>query len=153
MSVEVETKAPAAQLFKAFFLDWHNLGPKLLPDIITSVVNLSGDGGPGSVRQTDFTSAVPFSFVKERLDFIDHEKFEVKETLVEGGELGNKVESGSSHFKIEPKGSGSVLKLVGTYKVVSGTEVSEDLEKIKENLIGAVKAVEGYLLANPHAYA
>ncbi|XP_020589611.1 pathogenesis-related protein 1-like [Phalaenopsis equestris] len=153
-SVEVETKAPAAPLFKATFTDWHNLGPKLLPDIITGVTPLSGDGNPGSIRQINFTPAVPFSFVKERLDFIDHDKLELKTSVVEGGDLGKKFESATSHIKVEPKGNGSVVKLSAAYKPIPGVvDVAEDIKKVKEGFVGSVKAVEAYLAANPAAYA
>ncbi|KAL0927972.1 hypothetical protein M5K25_002200 [Dendrobium thyrsiflorum] len=152
-TVEVETKAPAAALFKATFIDWHNLGPKLIPEIITSVTLISGDGSPGSVRQVNFTTVVPFSFVKERIDFIDHEKFELKISVVEGGDLGTKIESATSHFKVESKGTGSIVKLTGTFKALSGVDVAEDIKKAKEGFIKSVKAVEAYLAANPGTYA
>ncbi|KAG0452532.1 hypothetical protein HPP92_024913 [Vanilla planifolia] len=152
-SLEIETTVPAARLFKAAFLDWHNLGSKLLPEVITSVALLSGDGSPGSIRQINFTSVVPFKYVKERLDHIDHEKLEVKITLVEGGGLGKKIESANSYFKIESKGSGSVVKFEGTHKVIPGADISDDLEKAKESIVATIKATEGYLLANPNAYA
>ncbi|KAK8946857.1 hypothetical protein KSP39_PZI006826 [Platanthera zijinensis] len=152
-SLEVESKAPAVPLFKAAFTDWHNLGPKLLPDIITGVTVLSGHGAPGSIRQIDFTPAVPFSFVKEKLEFVDHDKLELKITLVEGGHLGKKLESATSHIKVEAKGSGSVVKLEVKHKVIHGADVFEDVEKAKEGFIKTIKAVEEYLLANPGTYA
>ncbi|XP_020589569.1 pathogenesis-related protein 1-like [Phalaenopsis equestris] len=152
-SVEVETKSPAAAVFKATFIDWDKLGPKLLPELITGVTLISGDGSPGSVRQINFSPVVPFSFVKERLDFIDHEKHEVKVSVVEGGHLGSKLESATSHIKVEPKGNGSVVKLTATYKAIAGADVAEDIEKGKEGFIKSVKAVEEYLAANPGTYA
>ncbi|PKU67848.1 pathogenesis-related protein 1 [Dendrobium catenatum] len=152
-TVEVETKAPAAALFKALFTDWHNLGPKLIPEIITGVTLLSGDGSAGSIRQVNFTTVVPFSFVKERLEFIDHEKFELKISVVEGGDLGKKIESATSHFKVEPKGAGSIVKLTGTYKALPGVDSTEDIKKAKEGFIKSVKAVEEFLAANPGTYA
>ncbi|KAH0470136.1 hypothetical protein IEQ34_001694 [Dendrobium chrysotoxum] len=152
-TVEVETKAPAAALFKGLFIDWHNLGPKLTPETITGVTLISGDGSPGSVRQVNFTTVVPFGFVKERIDFIDHEKFELKISVVEGGDLGKKIESATSHFKVEAKGTGSIVKLTTTFKALPGVDVAEDIKKAKEGFIKSVKAVEEYLAANPGAYA
>ncbi|PKU61603.1 pathogenesis-related protein 1-like [Dendrobium catenatum] len=152
-TAEVETKAPAAAIFKAAFLDWHNLGPKLIPQIITGVTLISGDGSPGSIRQINFSPAVPFSFIKERLDFIDHEKLELKTSDVEGGDLGSKTESATSHIKVEPKGNGSIVKVLATYKAIAGVDVVEDIKKAKEGFINSVKAVEEHLVANPGAYA
>ncbi|XP_020695565.1 pathogenesis-related protein 1-like [Dendrobium catenatum] len=152
-TAEVETKAPAAAIFKAAFLDWHNLGPKLIPQIITGVTLISGDGSPGSIRQINFSPAVPFGFIKERLDFIDHEKLELKTSVVEGGDLGSKIESATSHIKVEPKGNGSIVKVSATYKAIAGVDVAEDVKKAKEGFINSVKAVEEHLVANPGAYA
>ena len=152
-TVEVETKASPAAIFKATFTDWHNLGPKVIPDIITGVDIISGTGNPGSIRQINFTPVVPFSFVKERLDFIDHEKLELKITVIEGGDLGNKLEAATSHIKVESKGNGSIVKLSGTYKAITGVDIAEDIKKVKEGFIKSVKAVEEYLAANPGSYA
>ncbi|XP_020589637.1 pathogenesis-related protein 1-like [Phalaenopsis equestris] len=152
-SVEVETKAPAAAIFKATFIDWHNLGPKLIPEVISGVTLISGDGSPGSIRQINFTPGAPFSFVKERLEFIDHEKLELKLSVVEGGHLGIKIESATSHIKVEKKGHGSIVKVTATYKAIAGVDVAEDIKKAKEGFINSVKAVEAYLAANPGSYA
>jgi hypothetical protein len=51
---EIESAAPAARLFKAAGIDWHNLGPKLAPEKIVSAVVLDGEGNVGSVRQFNF---------------------------------------------------------------------------------------------------
>lgn len=56
-TLEIESPAPAARLFKAV-LDWHNLAPKLLPNIVASAVGIQGDGSVGSVRQLNFTSGI-----------------------------------------------------------------------------------------------
>ena len=99
-------------------------------------------------------AVMPFSSIKERLDFVDHEKFECKATIVEGGHLGTKLESASAHFKIEPTASGGcIVKLVTTSKVLAGVEVKDDLEKAKESMVKHFKAAEAYLVANPTAYA
>ncbi|KAH0469769.1 hypothetical protein IEQ34_001327 [Dendrobium chrysotoxum] len=152
-TLEVETKASAAALFKAAFLDWHNLGPKLTPEIITGVTLISGGGEPGSIRQINFTPAVPFGFLKERLDLIDREKLELKISIVEGGDLGIKIESASTHIKVEHKGNGSIVKVTATYKAIAGVDISEDIKKAQEGFIKSVKAVEEHLIANPGAYA
>lgn len=55
-NVEIESKAAAARLFKAALVDWHNLGPKVLPEIIASANPVAGDGNVGSIRQINFTS-------------------------------------------------------------------------------------------------
>ncbi|XP_010910747.2 pathogenesis-related protein 1 [Elaeis guineensis] len=152
-TLEIESPAPAARLFKAV-LDWHNLAPKLLPNIVASAVGVQGDGSIGSVRQINFTSAMPFGYVKERLDFVDFDKFECKQSLVEGGDLGKKIESASSQFKFEQtSNAGCVCKVVTTYKPLPGVENKDEVAKGKEAVTGIIKAAEAYLLANPGAYA
>jgi len=97
---------------------------------------------------------MPFSFIKERLDFIDHDKLECKNILVEGGDLGTKLESASSHFKFEPTSNGGcVVKVEAAYKTLPGVAVDDEITKAKEGVEGMIKAAEGYLLANPDAYA
>ncbi|KAJ8646740.1 hypothetical protein MRB53_008488 [Persea americana] len=45
----------AGRLWKAMVKDSHNLMPKLLPDIISSIVILKGDVGVGTIRQSNFS--------------------------------------------------------------------------------------------------
>ncbi|EHA8590148.1 pathogenesis-related protein 1 [Cocos nucifera] len=153
-SCEIESPVPAARLFKAAVLDWHNLAPKLVPEIVVSAAGIEGDGGVGSMRQFQFSSAMPFSYAKERLDFVDHDKLECKQSLVEGGDIGTKIESASSHFKFETTSNGGcACKVVATYKLLPGVEVKDEITMAKETMMGIFKAAEAYLLANPTAYA
>ena len=97
---------------------------------------------------------MPFSYVKERLDFLDLDKLECKQSLVEGGDIGTKIESASSHFKLETSSNGGcVCKVVATYKLLPGVEVKDEITKAKETMMGIFKAAEACLLANPTAYA
>ena len=97
---------------------------------------------------------MPFGYVKERLDFVDFDKFECKQSLVEGGDLGKKIESASSQFKFEQTSNGGcVCKVVTTYKPLPGVENKDEVAKGKEAVTGIIKAAEAYLLANPGAYA
>lgn len=152
-SVEVECQGPAGCIFKAGLTDWHNLAPKLLPDIFTGITILSGNGGSGTIRHVDLTPEGPFIFARERFDFVDIENLEAKTTAVEGGNLGKKVESSSFHYKVEPCGNGCIVKLVDTYEPIPGVDYSEDAELLKEVFIRCVKAVDEYVLANPNKYA
>ncbi|XP_020271926.1 pathogenesis-related protein 1-like [Asparagus officinalis] len=149
---EVAANVPAGRLFKAAMLDWHNLGPKIVPDFIAIGSVVSGEGAVGSIREIKISNnALPFSYMKERLDFIDHDKFEVKNTLVEGGGLGKKFESATSHFKFEPSGNaGCIVKVTATYKLLPG--IADESAKAKEGMTNHIKAAEAYLLANPTAY-
>jgi len=41
--------------------------------------------------------------MKERLEFLDADKFECKSTLIEGGGIGVAIETAASHIKVEPR--------------------------------------------------
>ena len=43
-----------ARLFKALFVDGHNIIPKLAPQSIKKIELLESDGGAGSIRKTIF---------------------------------------------------------------------------------------------------
>ncbi|KAM0954467.1 putative Bet v I/Major latex protein [Dioscorea sansibarensis] len=181
--VEVESPVAASRLFKAL-LQWHNLAPKVTPETISSaqIITLNETEGVGSVRQFNFTSGLlsksnviffsidrhfrihdelillnivmPFEYIKERLDFVDLEKFESKHSLVEGGELGKKLEAATTEYKFTPSSTGGcAVKMVMTYKLLPGVEVTDEEEKAKGAVTAIVKAAEAYLIANPNAYA
>ena len=93
---------------------------------------------------------LPFPYVKERLDFIDVDNFEAKLTTIEGGDLGTKLESLSSHLKFIPTSSGgSICKAITTYKILPGVKSADEEAKAKEGIAKTIKATEAYLLANP----
>ena len=153
INFEVESPVSAGRMFKAALVDWHNLGPKLAPHVLASASIVEGDGGVGSLRQLNFTSAMPFSCVKERLDFVDHEKFECKITAIEGGLLDTILESASVCFKIEPTSTGGcICKAVTEAKLKPGAHAGDEEAKAKESLVERFKGTEAYLLANPDAY-
>ncbi|KAJ6832201.1 pathogenesis-related protein 1-like [Iris pallida] len=150
---EIQSPVAPSRLFKASMVDWHNLGPKVMPEMIASAATVSGDGSAGSIRQINFTSAMPYTYMKDRLDLIDHGQKECKYTLVEGGELGKKFETASIHFKFMPAGDGSAVKVVATGKSVPGAAVEKDQAEAKESVTALIKAAEAYLLSNLAAYA
>ncbi|CAD6210853.1 unnamed protein product [Miscanthus lutarioriparius] len=43
--------------------------------VVASAHPVEGEGGVGSVRQFNFTSAMPFGFMKESLEFLDVDKY------------------------------------------------------------------------------
>ena len=95
----------------------------------------------------------PFTFVKERLDFIDVEKCEAKLSAVEGGGLGTHIESASTHTKVEPKDDGGcVVKVSRSYVPLPGVDVTREIEESKANFSGFMKGCEAYLVANPDVY-
>ncbi|XP_068663065.1 major allergen Pru ar 1-like [Aristolochia californica] len=144
----------ASRMFKAGIVDAHNLVPKLIPGVVTGMTILQGDGALGSVKRTDFTDVIPFSYVTDRIDEQDEEKFVYKYTMLEGGFLGKKYDAANYEVRFEPTGDGgSVCKMTGRYSAHHDSSFTEeDIEIGKQGLMGMYKAVEAYLRQNPDAY-
>nr|CAD1830129.1 unnamed protein product [Ananas comosus var. bracteatus] len=164
---EIESPVAVPRLFRAALLDWHNLAPKFAPEIVVSATVIEGNGGGGSVRQFNFSSGTHIQELAKNiagvinalhlhegaLDYVDHDKYESKQTLIEGGGIGVKLESASSHIKFEPASNGGcVCKVVATYKLLPGAAVDDEIAKAKDSITKIIKTAESYLLANPDAY-
>ncbi|KAF5194331.1 Pathogenesis-related protein [Thalictrum thalictroides] len=154
-TVEITTPISANKMFHAAILDGHNLVPKLMPEIISSASISEGDVRVGSIKQINFTEAMPFAYLKERIDILDKENLECKFTLIEGADIGKKLEWATSHIKAEPKSDGGcIYKVSSELKTLSGLQYSEEeLQMSKNAATGMVKAMEAYLIAHPDAYA
>ncbi|KAF9606023.1 hypothetical protein IFM89_021455 [Coptis chinensis] len=144
---------PAPKLFKASVIDGYKLSPKLMPQAIASASIVEGDGGAGSIKLINFTPAMPFPFLKERIDIMDKEKMECKMTLIEGAHIGTKLEWGTIHIKVESTDDGgSVYKATCEFKSLGDTDyTAEEIQVARSRIIGMFKAVEAYVLANPDA--
>ncbi|XP_039827526.1 pathogenesis-related protein 1-like [Panicum virgatum] len=152
-TLEITSPVAAPRLFRAAVMDWHTLAPKLASHVVAGAHIVQSDAHVGSVRQFNFTSAMPFGFMKERLEILDADKFECKSTLVEGGGIGVAIETAASHIKVEPTADGgSLVKVDSTYKLLPGVEVKGEIAKAKESVTAIFKAAEAFLVANPDAY-
>ncbi|CAN6301199.1 unnamed protein product [Urochloa humidicola] len=152
-SLEIASPVAAPRLFRAAVMDWHTLAPKLTSHVVASAHPVEGEGGVGSVRQFNFTSVMPFSFMKEKLEFLDVDKCECKSTLIEGGGIGMAIETATSHIKVEPAADGgSVVKVDATYKLLPGVEEKDEIAMAKGSVTAIFKAAEAFLIANPDAY-
>ena len=96
---------------------------------------------------------MPFSVMKEKLEFVDADKCECKSTRIEGGGIGTAIETATSHIKVEATANGgSVVKVESTYKLLPGVEVKDEITKAKDSVTNIFKTAEAYLIANPDAY-
>ncbi|KAL9353622.1 hypothetical protein Peur_056302 [Populus x canadensis] len=73
---EVNTTIPPAKMFKALAIDGNDIVAKVFPQAIKNIVNLDGDGGPGTIKQINFDE--------------DKENFTYAYSMVEGDALTNK---------------------------------------------------------------
>ncbi|CAK9138935.1 unnamed protein product [Ilex paraguariensis] len=93
--------------------------------------------------------------LKHRIDEINEETFVYHYTLIEGEDLLGKLEKVSHETKFEPSpDGGSISKITSKYYTLDDAAITEDeIKASKEKAMGMYKAVEGYLLQNPDAYA
>ena len=75
--------------------------------------------------------------------------------MIEGGLVGLKLKSFLAEVILNSTGEGGCLaKLKIEYESLEDSLLSEkDVTSIKERKLAMMKAIEGYLLANPDAYA
>ncbi|KAK8979959.1 hypothetical protein V6N11_061703 [Hibiscus sabdariffa] len=76
-SDEYTSTIPPARLFKALIVDSHNLIPKLMPLAIKSI-EITGDGGAGSIRQINFAEGSQVKYIKNQVEELDEEKLSFK---------------------------------------------------------------------------
>ncbi|KAJ6339965.1 hypothetical protein OIU77_007836 [Salix suchowensis] len=117
------------RLWKATFCDGHNLLPKILSVIISSIDILEGDGaGVGTVKKFNFT---------------------------DGGALGVKVKSyGVEVCLASTSEGGSLAKMKIEYESMGESLLSEeDATELQQGIFAMVKAVDAHLVENPTAYA
>ncbi|KAM0870884.1 hypothetical protein ACQ4PT_039737 [Festuca glaucescens] len=151
---EIVSSVAAPRLFFAAVMDWHTLAPKLTPKVVASAHVVISDGHASSVREMHFTKQMPFSCMKERLDFVDVEKFESKSTLIEGAGIGTWIKTASTDIKVEPTAEGCVVKVQWACELMPGVEANDDqLNSAKHSLTRIFKTAEEYLIANPEAYS
>ncbi|EEF43033.1 major allergen Pru ar 1 [Ricinus communis] len=150
--IEIDTSLPAAKMFQAVVLEGNTLVPKILPQAIQNVEVLEGDGGPGTIKQINFSGGES-KYVKERVDAVDKDNLTYAYTMIEGDFTAGNIEKISNELKFEDTAAGgSLLKYLTRYHTIGDFELKqEDIQARKEMTMGMFKAVEAYLLANPNA--
>ncbi|KAB2062932.1 hypothetical protein ES319_A10G183000v1 [Gossypium barbadense] len=135
---EVTSPISPARLFKALVLEGDKVYPKAAPHAIKSV-QLQEDG-------------LPFQYVKHKIEGHDKDNFSYNYSLIEGGPLGDKMEKIRYENKfVAAADGGSVCKSLMKFYTVGDYVITED--EIKSHIgrtEGVYKAIETYLLANPH---
>ncbi|XP_030454857.1 major allergen Pru ar 1-like [Syzygium oleosum] len=150
---ELESPIASDRLFKALMLDSHVLFPKLMPQYIKSIDLVNGDGGVGSVRQTNFAQESLLKYAKHRIDEMDAVNFRCKYTLIEGDILSDGLKSVVYEIEFVDDGNGgSICRMSSDYCLDRDIELrDEDIEAGKDRAMELYRAVEAYLLANPTA--
>ena len=151
-SQEIPCTVAPARMFKALVLDSQNLLPKIIPQGIKSIEFIEGDGGVGSIKQTNFQEGSPIKYVKHKIDAIDADNYCSKFTMIEGDGLGDKFEFVTHEYKLEPSGKGCVAKLTSHYHAKVDVN-EEEIKGAEEKAKGTFLIVEQHLIANPDLYA
>ncbi|KAG0481006.1 hypothetical protein HPP92_011574 [Vanilla planifolia] len=152
---ESTSTIPLERIWKAGILDAHNLIPKLLPNFISSVDLVEGDGGVGTIKRFNFTDVVKeFRFATDKTVVLDNEKYVVKQDVLEGGLIGLRLKSYSFLLQFEVGSNGETVgRTTVEYDTLDDTPLSaEEQEQLMIGLNLMIQAVEGYLQANPTAY-
>ncbi|XP_030545632.1 major strawberry allergen Fra a 1-3-like [Rhodamnia argentea] len=149
-SQEFTSVVAPSRMFKALVLDSHNILPKIVPEGIKSVKFIEGDGGVGSIKQTNFGESAHIKYTKHKIDALDVENFYCKYTLIESDIKFDKIDFIVYEVKFTSADGGCVCKMTSDYHVKDGAELKEDdIKQGKDRAMGLFKTVEEYLLANP----
>uniref|UniRef100_A0ACD5YTQ3 Uncharacterized protein n=1 Tax=Avena sativa TaxID=4498 RepID=A0ACD5YTQ3_AVESA len=116
---ELETGLPAADVWEVYgSLLLGQLVTQLLPDILSKVEVVDGDGGVGTVLLFTFPPGiVGLSCQKEKFIKVDHENFVKEAVVVEGGFLDLGFLSYLLRFEIIDAGEGSIIRSTVEYEV------------------------------------
>ncbi|KAH9324872.1 hypothetical protein KI387_005050 [Taxus chinensis] len=140
ISFEVETPLEAQRVWNAFVKDGHNLLPKQVPEVPSSITFIQANQD--------------FSFVKELVEEVDEEKFVYRYSHVKGGMFEKTLASAKYEVKYTPKAEGGcVCSYVFHYETLPGvTHEESKVQEIKEKTTSLFKRIEAYLLTNPSLY-
>ncbi|KAJ4722082.1 major allergen Pru ar 1-like [Melia azedarach] len=153
---EISVAVAPSRMFQAFVLDFHNLFPKLFPEIIKSIEIEHGDGGVGTIKVENFVEGSKHKYAKQRVDSIDKENLTCTFTVFEQDNMLDIMESIVYNIKFEPSGNGgSICKSCTEFHFTSdpGTQLAEELKNASEQELTFFKLVEAHLSANPDLYA
>ncbi|KAK8946441.1 hypothetical protein KSP39_PZI006832 [Platanthera zijinensis] len=86
------------------------IDPKLLRTSSPAARSSKATAESALSKKLTFTDAVKeFSFVKDRVEVMDHEKFIVKQAVIEGGLIGKRLKSYSYEMKFEVGSNGGTV--------------------------------------------
>ncbi|KAH9288869.1 hypothetical protein KI387_032986 [Taxus chinensis] len=147
-SGQVQVGAPASAVWKAFTKDFLDLFPKLLPNMITSIEVLEGDGGVGTLLLFNFGADVPkgITYQKERVVEKDEGAHIIAMEVIEGGYRQMGFGYYKTRFEMKDEGESScVVDCTLEYETASG---ERDLNTLTiDSVVVVLKAIENHLLS------
>ncbi|KAK8585854.1 hypothetical protein V6N13_050824 [Hibiscus sabdariffa] len=124
--MEITSPLPPTKLFKAFALDFDTLFPKAIPNAITTVELLEGDGGVGSIKKVTFSQGWGLNYLKHRVDELDQDNLSYAYTVFEGEILKNIYERIRFETKfVAARNGGTICKMTAEYYTVGDVETRD----------------------------
>ncbi|XP_058727952.1 ABA-responsive protein ABR17 [Vicia villosa] len=146
----VSTVAPA-KLYKALAKDADEIAPKVIKEA-QGVEIIEGNGGPGTIKKISVLEDGKVDYVLHKLDAVDEANFGYNYSLVGGPGLHESLEKVTFETVIVAgSDGGSIVKITVKYHTKGDAALSDAVrDETKTKGTGLIKAIEGYVLANPN---
>ncbi|GAU33847.1 hypothetical protein TSUD_393550 [Trifolium subterraneum] len=145
----VSTIAPP-KLYKALAKDADVIVPKVIP-VIQGVEIVEGNGGPGTIKKLTAVEDGKTSFILHKVEAVDEANLGYNYSLVGGTGLDESLEKVEFVTSVVAgSDGGSIVKISVKYHTKGDATLSDAVrEETKGKGTGLLKAIEGYVLANP----
>ncbi|XP_045788599.1 ABA-responsive protein ABR17-like [Trifolium pratense] len=146
----VSTVAPP-KLYKALAKDADEIVPKVIP-VIQGVEIVEGNGGPGTIKKLTAVEDGKTSFILHKVGAVDEAKLGYNYSLVGGTGLDESLEKVEFETSVVAgSDGGSIVKISVKYHTKGDAALSDAVrDETKGKGTGLLKAIEGYVLANPN---
>jgi len=146
----VSTVAPA-KLYKALAKDADEIVPKVI-EAAQTVEIIEGNGGPGTIKKLSILEDGKINYVLHKLDAVDEANLGYNYSIVGGPGLHESLEKVSFETTIVAgSDGGSIVKISVKYHTKGDAALSDAVrDENKAKGTGLIKAIEGYVLANPN---
>ncbi|WJX23471.1 hypothetical protein P8452_12676 [Trifolium repens] len=145
----VSTIAPP-KLYKALAKDADEIVPKVIP-VIQPVEIVEGNGGPGTIKKLTVVEDGKTTFILHKVEAVDEANLGYNYSLIGGTGLDESLEKVEFVTSVVAgSDGGSIVKISVKYHTKGDATLSDAVrEETKGKGTGLLKAVEGYVLANP----
>ncbi|KAL8215781.1 hypothetical protein R6Q57_022618 [Mikania cordata] len=145
---QVTVSVPINRLWNAMASGMRHVVPKVLPDIVSEVELLEGDGGYGSKLLFKFCPDVPkVSYQLEKIVEYEESTYQIALEILEGGHLDHGFSSYTTAFKLTQK---SETKTLIDIKILY--ETKQEHKHVPGETVKAtfhyINSLEKYLLKN-----
>ncbi|AES65089.2 ABA-responsive protein [Medicago truncatula] len=146
----VSTVAPA-KLYKALAKDADEIVPKVI-SAAQSVEIVEGNGGPGTIKKLSMSEGGKTDYVLHKLEAMDEANLGYNYSIVGGTGLDESLEKVEFETSIVAgSDGGSIVKISVKYHTKGDATLSDAVrDETKTKGTGLIKAIEGYVLANPN---